>query len=114
MKNILLFVVVCGLGGVSIFLGSVLGNGVSKRGLFVGAVVGGVVGVALGVWLAARFRVLEGAAYVPTLLGGGVGFAVAALIAVNNLDGPIIPFASVSLIGLGAVLGKWLGRRRAA
>ena len=114
MKNILLFVVACGLGGVCIFLGSVLGNGVSKRGLFVGAVVGGVLGVALAVWLAARFGLLEGAGYGPTLAGGVIGFAVAAVIAVNNLDGPVIPFASVSLIGLGTMLGKMFGRRRAA
>ena len=114
MKNILLFIVVCGLGGVSIFVGSVLGNGVSKRGLFVGAIVGGVVGVALAVWLAARFGLLEGARYGAPFLGGVVGFAVAAVIAVNNLSGPVIPVASVSLIGLGTILGKMFGRRRAA
>jgi hypothetical protein len=114
LKNILLFLIVCGLAGICIFLGSVLGHGLGKVGLFSGAVIGGIVGVALAVWLAARFGLLDRANSGVTLVGGVVGFIVAAVIAVNNLRGPLIPMASVGLIGLGALIGKMLGDKRAA
>ena len=114
MKTILLFIIVCGLAGICIFLGSVLGNGVSKTGLFVGAILGGILGVAAAVWLAARLGLLENAGFGATFLGGVVGFIIAAIIAVNNLSGPVVPVASVSLIGIGAIVGKILSRSRAA
>lgn len=114
MRNILLFILVCGLAGISIFLGSVVGHGVGKSGLFVGAIIGGILGVSLAVWLAVRFGLLENASYSATVIGGVIGFIIAALIAVNNLHGPLIPAASVSLIGIGAIVGKMLGRKRAA
>ncbi len=114
LKNILLFLIVCGLAGVCIFLGSVLGHGLGTIGLFSGAIIGGVVGVAVAVWLTARFGLLDRANSRVTFLGGVVGFIVAAVIAVNNLHGPIIPMASVGLIGLGALIGKMLGHKRAA
>ena len=100
--------------GICIFLGSVLGHGMGQGGLFVGAIIGGILGVAVAVWLAARFGLLESAGYGATFLGGVIGFIVGAIIAVNNLHGPLIPIASVSLIGIGAILGKMLGRKRAA
>ena len=114
LKNILLFIIVCGFDVVCIFLGSVLGNGVGKSGLFAGAIIGGILGVALSVWLASRFGLLEKASYGSTFVGGVVGFIVAAVIAVNNLHGPVIPLASVSLIGIGAILGEFVSHRRAA
>jgi hypothetical protein len=49
-----------------------------------------------------------------TFCGGAIGFIVAAVIAVKNLHGPLIPMASVGLIGLGALLGKALGHKRAS
>ena len=109
LKNIALFVIVCGLAGFCILLGSVLGHRLGQVGLFSGAVIGGIVGVAIGVWLAARLRLLNRANFGVTFLGGVVGFIVAAVIAVNNLRGPIIPVASIALIGLGALIGKILG-----
>lgn len=114
LKNILLFLIVCALAGVCIFLGSVLGHSLGKVGLFSGAVIGGIVGVTLAVWLTTRFGLLDRAHSGVTCVGGLVGFIVAAVIAVNNLHGPLIPMASVGLIGLGAVIGKILGHRRAA
>src|ERR1041385_7162948 len=106
VKNIILFLIVSGLAGVCIFLGSVVGHSLGKLGLFGGAVIGGIAGVALAVWLAARFRLVERRSFALTLLGGIVGFAVAAVIAVNNLHGPLIPMASVGVVGLGAVIGN--------
>jgi hypothetical protein len=114
LKDGLLFITVCGLAGVFIFLGSVLGSGMGKAGLFLGAIVGGVVGVAAAVWLAVRFGLLDRAGFGMTFGGGVVGFVVAAVIAVKNLHGPLIPIASVGLIGLGTLIGKVLGHKRAA
>jgi hypothetical protein len=114
LKNILLFVIVCAFSGVCIFLGSVLGHGVGQRALFVGAIVGGVVGVAIAVWIARRFGLLAGASFSMTFVCGVVGFVIAAVIAVKNLHGPLIPMACVGLIGLGAVLGKTFSQRSAA
>ena len=114
LKDLLLFLIVCGGGGVCIFLGSVLGSGLGKIGLFSGAVSRGIVGVAAAVWLAVRIGLVDRAAYGATVLGGVIGFIVAAVIAVKNLHGPLIPMVSVSLIGVGALLGKMLARKRAA
>ena len=114
LKNTLLFILVCGFDGVCIFLGSVLGHGVGQRGLFVGAIIGGIVGVAASVWLAARLDLLEGASYGATFVGGSIGFVVAAVIAVKNLRGPVIPLTAIGLIGLGALLGKLVSHKRVA
>jgi hypothetical protein len=114
LKNILLFLIVCGLAGVCIFFGSVLGHSLGKFGLFSGAAIGGIVGIAIAVWLAARFALLDRANSGVTFLGAVIGFIIAAVIAVNNLHGPLIPMASVGLTGLGALIGKMLGRKRAA
>ena len=114
LKNVLLFLIVCGLAGVCIFLGSVLGHSLGKVGLFSGAVIGGIVGVAVAVWLTVRLGALDRANLGVTFLGGVIGFIIAAVIAVNNLRGPLIPMASVALIGVGALMGKMLGHKRAA
>jgi len=114
LKNLLLFLIVSAIDAVCILLGSFVGHGVQSIGLFAGAIIGGIVGVGAAVWLAARFRLLEGASYAATFLGGLLGFVVAAVIAVKNLRGPIIPMAAVGLIGLGALLGKIVSHKRAA
>lgn len=105
---------VSGLDGICILLGSILGHGMGKVGLFSGAIIGGILGVALAVWLATRLGLLKRKRCGMTFLGGIVGFVIAALIAVNNLHGPLIPVLSVSLIGTGALLGKMLGHQGAA
>ena len=95
------------------FAGSVLGNSMGRTGLFVGAVIGGLAGVSLAVWLSTRIGLLSKANFLPALVGGSAGFIVAAVIAVNSLWTPIIPLASVALIGVGALIGKAIGQRRA-
>ena len=114
LKNLLLFLIVSGLDAGCILLGSFMGHSIRSIGLFAGAIIGGIVGVAVAVWLASHLRLLDRASYVATFLGGLIGFILAAVIAVKNLHGPLIPMASVGLIGLGAVLGKVISRNRAA
>ena len=113
VNNILLFFIVCGFAGACVLGGSVVGHSVGKVGLFAGAIIGGIAGVALAVWATTRLGVLDRRNFLATLLGGVGGFIVAALITVTNLSGPLIPIASVALIGLGAVIGKMLGEKRA-
>jgi hypothetical protein len=114
LENLLLFLIVSALDAICILLGSFMGHSIPRIGLFAGATIGGIVGVALAVWLASRLRLLDRASYGATFLGGLIGFILAAVIAVKNLHGPIIPMASVGLIGLGAILGKVVSRKRAA
>jgi hypothetical protein len=112
LKDLLFFLTVCGLAGFCIVLGSVLGHSLGRLGLFTGAVIGGIAGVAAAVWLTARLRLLDRASFKVTFLSGVVGFIIAAVIAVNNLHGPLVPIASVALIGVGALIGKRLGHKR--
>jgi hypothetical protein len=114
LKNLLLFLIVSALDAIFILLGSFMGHSIRSLGLFAGAIIGGTVGVAAAVWLAARLRLLERASYAATFVGGLIGFVVAAVIAVKNLRGPVIPMAAVGLIGLGALLGKIVSHKRAA
>ena len=114
LKNLLLFLVVSALDAICILLGSFMGHSIPSIGLFAGAIIGGIVGVAAAVWLAVRLHLLDRASYSATFLGGLIGFILAAVIAVKNLHGPLIPMASVGLIGLGAILGKVVSRNRAA
>ena len=114
LKNLLLFLIVSALDGIFILLGSFMGHSFRFIGLFAGAIIGGIVGVAAAVWLAGRLRLLERASYAATFVGGLIGFVVAAVIAVKNLRGPIIPMATVGLIGLGALLGKTVSQKRKA
>jgi hypothetical protein len=114
LKNVVLFFMVCGLAGVCIVLGSVIGHSLGTVGVFSGAVIGGIAGIAIAVWLTARLGVLEQGNSRVTFVGGIVGFIIAAVIAVTNLQNPLIPMASVALIGLGALTGKMLGHKREA
>ena len=100
------------LAGFLTFAGSVIGHSTGQTGLFVGAVIGGFAGVGLAVWLSTRIGLLSKANFLAALIGGSAGFIVAAVIAVNTLWTPIIPLASVALIGVGALLGKAIGQRR--
>jgi len=114
LKDLLLFIIVSALDAICILLGSFMGHSIRSIGIFAGAIIGGIAGVAVAVWPAARLRLLERASYAATFVGGLIGFAVAAVIAVKNLRGPVIPMAAVGLIGLGALLGKIVSRKRAA
>ena len=114
LKNLLLFLIVSAVDAICILLGSFMGHSIRSIGIFAGAIIGGIVGVAVAVCLAARLRLLERPSYGATFVGGLIGFVVAAVIAVKNLHGPVIPMASTALIGLRAILGKVISHKRAA
>jgi hypothetical protein len=105
-KNVSLFLIVCFLSGVSTFIGSVLGHGIGGNGLFIGAIVGGCLGVLASTWLAIRLKLIARSTYGAVAISGIAGFILASIIAVTNLYTPIIPLASIALIGLGAIIGN--------
>jgi uncharacterized membrane protein HdeD (DUF308 family) len=104
-KSLLLFLFVCFLGGVGTFIGSVLGHFFGKSGLYTGALIGGILGVAGATKLAVRRQILGPKRYWPATVGGVLGLLLAAIIATNNMSTPVVPLASILLIGLGAVFG---------
>ena len=89
---------------------SVAGNAFGKRGLFAGAVAGGVAGVLLSVAIATRLGWLARAERFGATVGGLVGFAIAAPIAVLNLDTPVTPVACTALVGVGVLFGAGVAR----
>jgi hypothetical protein len=111
VKHFRLFIIVCTVDGPLIVGGSILGAAFGQRGLFAGAIVGGLIGIIVAVRLALWRGWISVQNQRNTLLGGIIGFAVAALIATNNLHTPVIPALSGLLIGAGAVIGSLLGKK---
>lgn len=105
-KLIRLSLLTSGVSGLLTVLGSIGGHAFGRTGLSVGAVVGGIIGIALAGLIARRLRLIDHESYVPAVIGGTAGYIVAAGIAVNNLHTPVVPILSVSLVGLGAVVGS--------
>ncbi len=104
-KSLILWALVSFLGGVGTLLGSILGHFVGKSGLYVGAMVGGVVGIYLATRMARARGILGVKRFWPGTIGGWLGLILAAIIATNHLKTPVIPIASILLLGLGAVFG---------
>ena len=104
-KSALLFLVVCVTAGIGLFLGSILGHFFGGTGLQVGAIIGGAIGVFAGTQIACRRNILNRKRFVPATIGGMLGLGLAAVVATHHLDTPIIPIASIAIIGLGASLG---------
>ena len=104
-KSLMLWALVSVLGGAGTFLGSILGHLVGKSGLYIGAMLGGIAGVYIGTRIAHMRGILGLKRFWPATIGGWLGLVLAAIIAVNHLNTPVIPIASVLLIGLGAAFG---------
>jgi len=105
-KNVWLFLIVCFLSGVCTLVGSVLGTRLVAGGLLWGAFAGGIVGVMAATWVATRLALIERANYNAGSIGGVAGFILASIVAITNLHTSIIPLASITLVGLGTVLGN--------
>ncbi len=100
----MLFFFVTGLTGIAAVLGSVLGAAVNQAGLFIGAVFGGLIGVWVAVRLSKTLRFIEPNEMRPGILGGCIGFLLAAPLAAATAHTPLIPVLSVGLVGLGALV----------
>ncbi len=104
-KSFLLFILVCFLAGIATFLGSVVGHALGSTGLYAGAIVGGVIGVVAATRIAVARGILGPKRFWGATIGGMLGLILAAEIATRNMSTPVVPLASILLIGLGAVFG---------
>lgn len=104
-KTLLLFVLACFLGGVGTFVGSAVGHAFGESALYVGAMIGGVVGVVAATTIARSREILSVKRFWPATIGGILGLILAAEIATHHMNTPVVPLASILLIGLGAVFG---------
>jgi len=110
LKPFRAFLTAWAFAGLGAVIGSILGNAAGKPGLFVGAVVGGLLGVAAAVAGLAKLHWLSPEDRRGASIGGIVGFAVAAPIAVTNLHTPVIPVLICGLAGAGLLLGVGMAR----
>ena len=112
MRYLRVVIVAWGLTGLGAVAGSVPGNALGARGLFIGAMVGGTLA------LLAAIRILTTLGWLDTerrrggSIGGLVGFALASPLAVMNLHTPVAPILFASLVGFGVVLGAGRGAVR--
>ena len=96
-------------GGTLLF--SILGGWFGKAGLFTGAIIGGVGAVTMAVFVMVQFGWLAREVRTAAIVGGIIGFLVAAIIAVTNLRGPIVPLLSCALSGAGVLMGVGFARK---
>ena len=104
-KSLLLFVLACFLGGLGTFLGSAVGHAFGESALYVGAMIGGAVGVVSATMIARSRGILGAKRFWPATLGGILGLILAAEIATHHMSTPVVPLASILIIGLGTVFG---------
>ena len=76
-----------------------------KGGLYPGAIIGGIIGVIVATRIAVKRRILGPKRMWPANIGGVLGLILAAEIATRNMSTPVIPLASILLIGLGVIFG---------
>jgi hypothetical protein len=110
LKPFRAFLAAWALAGLGAVIGSILGNAAGKRGLVAGAVVGGLLGVAAAIAALAKLQWLMPEDRRGAFIGGLVGFAVAAPIAVTNLHSPVTPVLICGLAGAGLLLGVGVAR----
>lgn len=106
LKLFLLMVLLGGAGGA---LGSMAGSALGRGGVIGGGLLGGAALVVAAGFLSARWHWVTPPQRLWTIVGGVLGFAVASLVTLSTLSSPIGPILSTVLIGIGAVLGAFVG-----
>jgi hypothetical protein len=110
VKPILAFFASWALAGMGAVIGSIAGSAAGKPGLFTGALVGGVAGGWVAVAALVKLHWLPPEDRRGALVGGMLGFAVAAPIAATNLQTPVTPVMICGLAGAGLLLGVGVAR----
>lgn len=103
MKHLTLFTLVSVFTGAAAVVASMVGASFGHHALFAGAILGGFAGVTAAIRLSATFRLIEPAAVWPGILGGWIGFLIAAPLAAANAHTPVIPLLSIGLVGAGTL-----------
>ena len=89
-----------------------LGHFAGSTGVLVGGVMGGLIGVSVATRIAASRGWIERTDLPAATIGGQIGFALAAFIAVKTLSSPVGPILSTLLVGIGAVAGPYINALR--
>jgi hypothetical protein len=110
LKPIPLFLAAWASAGVGAVIGSILGHGAGKTGLFTGAILGGLLGIVIAVGAGTKLKWLSSEDRAGALVGGMLGFGVAAPIAVTHLHTPVTPLLICGLAGVGLLVGVWVVR----
>lgn len=111
-KYLILFVCVCIITGLATFAGSVAGHAFGQKALFAGAIIGGIAGAFLSCLIAGKIKKLQPLNFKSTFVGTIIGYAIAAIIAINSLHSAFITAGSIALAGLGAIAGYSLGKKK--
>lgn len=109
MKLLLLFLLMCFLGGTGGAVGSMIGAELGRGGVFAGGILLGAGLVVLAGFLAERWHWIAGQQRLWTIVGGMLGFGLATLVTLTTLESSIGPMLSTLLIGTGALLGARIG-----
>ena len=113
MKKLILFTEVCLVCGLFIVGFSMIGNKLSKpNGIFIGAIVGGLAGIFIASGIAIYFSLVSKSSFKSIIFYSILGFILAIKICFNNFHNPIVVVASTSLIGIGALVGDYLKRKK--
>ncbi len=86
-------------------LGSLAGNLFGRQGLFLGATILGTLAVLVSVQVLIARGWLDGERHRGGSIGGLVGLALGATLALMNIQSPPVAIGALSLVGIGVLLG---------
>jgi hypothetical protein len=113
MKRVFLFFSSTLVTGAFAAIGSMIGHFFgSHLGVMLGGVVGGLFGAIFSARIAVRLQWIGHEDFYPTTFGAEIGFLAAVIVAMKTLSSPIGPVLGSLLIGVGALLGSWVGARK--
>jgi hypothetical protein len=112
LNRVFLFFVTTLLAGFFAAVGSMVGHLGGAVALRFGGIIGGLVGVAIAARLAVWRSWIARSDFGMTVLAAGIGFLLAAFIALRTLSSPIGPVLSTLLVGIGALIGSGISAKR--
>lgn len=110
MKFVWLFALMSALGGLGGALGSMVGSALGRGGVFIGGFVGGILAVIAAGYTSKACGWCKVHQRRWAIIGGVLGFLLAAMVTLSTLSSPVGPVLSTLLIGTGAVLGARIGK----
>jgi hypothetical protein len=112
MSRVLLFVSAIVVTGIFAAIGSMIGHFAGSTGVLVGGAMGGLFGVSVATRIAVWRGWIGQKDALAATIGAGIGFVLAAFIAVNTLSSPVGPILSTLLVGIGALAGPYINDLR--
>jgi hypothetical protein len=113
MKRVFLFLASTIVTGAFAAIGSMIGHFFGSHfGVILGGIFGGLFGAIFSARIAVRLKWIAHEDFYPTTFGAEIGFLAAAIVAMKTLSSPIGPILGSLLIGIGAVVGAWIGVRK--